>query len=331
MLQHPLAHRVHWSHAFLHVSHLLLPGSDRDRSLASYPVWRGEAFDADSFSTGKAACRCPRGEKSTAAASKPAPATPAAPEKVKIYWTDELMHKEVKYYNPEYAGDGQFQIENGEPVAVVLANTKVTNLKALEGKKLMALDLSGTAVSDLSPLKGMPLVELYLERTKVVDLYPLKGMPIKKLYLSGTPVRDIAPLQGMPLTDLNAIDTQIVDISPLAKSPIAMLWLTNCPVESIAPLHSIPLVSVTLKGTKVRDLTPLSGTQLQRLHIAETPVEDLSPLKDIPLTRLVFTPANIKQGLDVAKALPLAQIGTRFEEDGNDLLPPAQFWAGQGK
>jgi Leucine-rich repeat (LRR) protein len=156
-------------------------------------------------------------------------------------------------------------------------------------------------------------------------------MPIKKLYLSGTPVRDIAPLQGMPLTDFNAIDTQIVDISPLAKSPIAMLWLTNCPVESIAPLHTIPLVSVTLKGTKVRDLTPLSGTQLQRLHIAETPVEDLSPLKGIPLTRLVFTPANIKQGLDVAKALPLAQIGTRFEEDGNDLLPPAQFWAGQGK
>jgi hypothetical protein len=135
----------------------------------------------------------------------------------------------------------------------------------------------------------------------------------------------------MPLVEFNAVDSKIADISPLAKSPITMMWLTNCPVESITALHTIPLVSVTLKGTKVKDLSPLSGTQLQRLHIAETPVEDLSPLKGVPLTRLVFTPANIKQGLDVAKAIPLAQIGTRFEEDGNDLLPPAQFWATQPK
>ena len=65
---------------------------------------------------------------------------------------------------------------------------------------------------------------------------------------------------------------------------------------------------------------------LQRLHIAETPVTDLSPLKGMKLTRLVFTPANITAGIEVAKSLPLQEIGTRFDDGGKDLVPPASFW-----
>jgi len=147
--------------------------------------------------------------------------------------------------------------------------------------------------------------------------------------MSGTPVKDLSPLAGMPLVELNLVGTQVTDLSPLAQSQTQMLWLTGSPVENIAALHSVPLISLTLHRTKVRDLSPLGGTALQRLHIAETPVTDLSPLKGVPLTRLVFTPANIKAGLDVARALPLQEIGTRFDDDGKDLQAPEVFWATQ--
>jgi Leucine-rich repeat (LRR) protein len=110
-----------------------------------------------------------------------------------------------------------------------------------------------------------------------------------------------------------------------------MLWLTGTPVENIAPLKAVPLVSLTLHKTRVVDLSPLSGTALQRLHIGETPVSDLTPLKGLNLTRLVFTPANIKTGLEVAKGLPLQEIGTQFDENGKDLMPPQAFWAQLGK
>ena len=96
-------------------------------------------------------------------------------------------------------------------------------------------------------------------------------------------------------------------------------------------LAEVPLVSLTLQRTKVKDLSPLTKTQLRRLHITETPVEDLSPLKGMALTRLVFTPANIKKGLEVAKELPLQEIGTRFDEEAKDLAPPAVFWEKLGK
>jgi len=279
-------------------------------------------------------------DKPTPTMPAPAPApgaasTPAAPAKVQaapvrqIFWTDELLHTEIKHYNPAYEGGAQFQIDNGKPMIVVLAGQKVDNLRCLEGIPLVAVDLSDTGVGDLSPLKGAPLVEVGLERTKVTNLSPLKGAPIEKLYMSGTPVKDLSPLAGMPLVELNLVGTQVTDLSPLAQSKTQMLWLTDCPVANIAALHSLPLVSLTLHRTQVTDLSSLNGTSLQRLHIAETPVTDLSPLKGVPLTRLVFTPSKIKAGLDVARALPVEEIGTRFDDDGKDLQPPAAFWATQ--
>lgn len=253
--------------------------------------------------------------------------TPVTSPKMKVFWTEELLHKEIRFYNPSYEGNAQFQIENGEPYAVSLVGTKVENLKALQGRPIKALDLSDTTITDLSSLKGMPLVELYLERSKVQDLSPLRGLPIQKLYLSSTQVSDISALDGMPLVEFNAVDARIVNLSPLRHSPITMLWLTGCPVVDVSPLHDMPLVSVTLLRTKVKDLSPFAGTKLQRLHIGETPVEDLTPLKDVPLTRLVFTPANIKAGMDVARALPLKEIGTQFDDAGRDLAAPDVFWA----
>jgi Leucine-rich repeat (LRR) protein len=270
----------------------------------------------------------------SAAASSPAPPAPASAPAVpktdapkKFHWTDQLLHVEIKFHNPDYEGDGQFEIEDGEPVAIDLRGRKVERVPFLSKlTKLMGLDLSETKVTDLRPLKGLQLVQLFLENTSVVDLSPLRGMPLQNLALSNTPVRDISALQGMPLVELRAVSTQIGDLSALAQCPIQNLWLTDSPVEGIAALKGKPLVTLTLHRTKVRDLTPLSGSSLQRLHIGETPVEDLSPLKGLGLTRLVFTPANIKAGLDVARALPIQEIGTKFDDEGKDLVSPDLFW-----
>lgn len=260
-------------------------------------------------------------------AQPPAAAAPKTDAPTKFHWTDQLLHVEIKFHNADYEGDGQFEIENGEPVAIDLRGRKVERVPFLAKlTKLMGLDLSETKVTDLRPLKGLQLVQLFLEDTSVVDLSPLRGIPLQNLALSHTPVRDISALQGMPLVELRAVSTQIGDLSALAQCPIQNLWLTDSPVEGIAALKSMPLVTLTLHRTKVKDLTPLAGSPIQRLHIGETPVEDLSPLKGLGLTRLVFTPANIKAGLDVARALPLQEIGTKFDDEGKDLVSPDLFW-----
>ncbi len=268
-----------------------------------------------------------------AAKSEPAPAhVPppllARPPESKTRWTEPLLHTEIKRHNPAYEGAGQFNLDDGQVVAVVVKEAKVTNLAFLEKlRDVQALDLSSNAITDLSPLKGLKLMELYLEDTQVQDLAALRGMPLQKLYLSHSPVRDISALAGMQLDEFNAVETKIADLTPLAQSTIRMFWLTGSPVESITALRTVRMESLTLHRTKVKDLSPLSGTALKRLHIGDTPVEDLTPLKNMPaLTRLVFTPANIKAGLDAAKALPLQEIGTRFDDQAKDLAPPDIFW-----
>lgn len=262
------------------------------------------------------------------AAPSPPPAVPAAAEAPKkFHWTDQLLHVEIKFHNPNYEGDAQFEIEDGDPVAMDLRGKKVERIPFMAKlTKLMGLDISETQISDLKPLKGLQLRQLFLEKTPVVDLTPLRGMPLQNLALSDTPVSDLSGLEGAPLVELRAVNTRIGDLAPLAKCPIQNLWLTGSPVEGIAALKGMPLVTLTLHRTKVKDLSPLAGSSLQRLHIGETPVEDLSPMKGLSLTRLVFTPANIKTGLDVAKTLPLQEIGTKFDDEGKDLTAPDAFW-----
>jgi len=280
------------------------------------------------------------GEKTPPAVAAPvsAPKPPAAALPVgiakpqeqaakKTFWSAEMLHTEIKYHNPGYDGTGEFSMEGGQPIAISLRGAKITNLEFLTNLSPLALDLSGTPIKDIRPVKGMKLIEMYLEDSPVTDLSPLRGMPLEKLYLSRTPVSDLSALSGAPLVELNLVDTKVSDLSPLSKSPIQMLWLTGAPVVSIAPLKGVPMVSLTLHRTQVVDLSPLMGSYLQRLHIGETPVSDLSPLKGLSLTRLVFTPANIKAGLDTAKSLPLQEIGTKFDEESKDLMPPAAFWA----
>ena len=92
-----------------------------------------------------------------------------------------MLHTEIKYHNPDYQGDGQFQIQNGKPIAIGLRGTPVKNLRFLEKIELLALDLSDTPAQDLGPLRGQKLVELYLEDSQAIDLTAIRGEIHKRM------------------------------------------------------------------------------------------------------------------------------------------------------
>jgi Leucine-rich repeat (LRR) protein len=237
--------------------------------------------------------------------------------------TPRQLHTQIKLFNPDYNGKGQFWIQQGQVRAAQLAGTGIGDLSPLKGLRLGALDLRVNPLSDLGPLANMPLVELYLEQTRVADLSALRGIALKVLYLSNTAVADLSPLSGMPLEKLNLLGTRVTDITPLKNMPLKMLWLNETPVTDISPLSGTPLMSLTLHRSRVADLRPLSHMALQRLHIGDTPVEDLTPLANLALRRLIFTPANISRGLEAVREMTsLSEIGTTFE----NRVPADQFW-----
>ena len=237
--------------------------------------------------------------------------------------TPRQLHTQIKFFNPDYNGKGQFWIQQGQVRAAQLAGTGIDDLTPLKGLPLGALDLRVNPLRDLGPLENMPLVELYLEQTRVADLSALKGIPLKVLYLSNTAVADLSPLSGMPLEKLNLLGTRVTDITPLKNMPLKMLWLNETSVADVSPLSGTPLMSLTLHRSQVADLRPLSQMALKRLHIGDTPVEDLTPLANLALRRLIFTPGNISRGLEAVRGMTsLREIGTTFE----NRMPAEQFW-----
>lgn len=236
----------------------------------------------------------------------------------------EILHQRLKLKNPDYQGQAQFALDPLVGLVGDFNSSKISDLSPLAGIPFGALDLRGQRVSDLQPLKGMPLKLLGIEDSLVADLTPLKGMRLEKLYVNNTPVSDLGPLRGMPLNELMLVGTKVKDLKPLHGSPLQMLWLNNTQVFDISPLAGCPIRSLTLERTKVVDLKPLSKmTSLKRLHIGETPVSDISPLKTLQLERLIFTPKNIRKGLDVVRDMKtLTEIGTTLEK----RMPPEQFW-----
>lgn len=236
----------------------------------------------------------------------------------------ELVHTRLRSKNPEYQNQAQFAVDPSLGLVGDLSAGGVHDLSPLQGIPFRALDLKGARVSDLTPLKGMPLVLLGLEDTDVADLSPLATMKLEKLYLSNTAVSDLRPLSGMPLKELMLVETGVKDLRPLRRAPIQMLWLNGTPVSDISPLSQCPLISLTLEGTNVTDLRPLAKMQtLQRLHLGQTGVSDLTPLRDLRLSRLIFSPANIKSGLEgVREMKTLTELGTTLD----NRMPPQQFW-----
>jgi hypothetical protein len=237
----------------------------------------------------------------------------------------ELLQSRLRQDNPGYQKGAEFAINPQFGLVGQINLDSVTNIAALHCGPFAALDLRGTPIKDISPLAGVPLVMLGLEDTQVTDLSPLHGGKLTKLYLNNAPITDIGPLAGLPLDELMLVNNKVFNLKPLAGMPLKMLWLNNNPVSDITPLVKCPLMSLTLEGTQVKDISPLAGhPTLKRLHIGNTPVADLTPLKGMKLQRLIFTPGNITNGLDVVRSMTsLREIGTSFE----NRMAPDKFWA----
>ena len=263
-------------------------------------------------------------------ASQPA-AGQAQPGPVAVLSAEQIMadpnilHQRLKVRNPGYNGQARFVSVPSLGLVGDFTGSKISDLSPLTGIPFNALDFRGQPISDLRPLQGMPLKLLGMEDTKVADLTQLKGMKLEKLYMNNAPINDLGPLAGMPLKELMLVGTKVKNLNALKGTPLQSLWLNGTPVRDISPLAGCPLVSLTLEGTKVADLRPLSKmTSLKRLHIGQTPVSDLTPLRDMKLDRLVFTPGNIKKGLDdVRNMKTLVEIGTTLEM----LMPADDFWS----
>ena len=231
--------------------------------------------------------------------------------------------------NSQYLGQGKFHQENGQIIAAEFPNCGLKDLSPLRGLQLQALDLSGNPVRELRHLRGMPLVRLYLEFTLVESLVELADAQLVELRLNGSPVQKLDGLEGQPLENLYAVGTQINDVKALSTSNLKQLWLTESPVSDLSPLSGLSLVSLTIHRTLVADLDFVRKLPLiQRLHIGETLISDLTPLRGLNLTRLVFTPDRIDKGIAVVKGLSnLKEIGTKFDDQGKDLMPTDAFWA----
>jgi len=235
------------------------------------------------------------------------------------------LHQRLKAKNPGYNGRAQF---GKDPVLGLVGDfngSRISDFSPLAGIPFGTLDLRGQGITSIEPLKGMSLKLLGIEDTRVADLTPLTGMKLEKLYLNNTPVTDLKPLEGMPLNELMLAGSKVKDLKPLRGTPLQALWLNNTLVRDISPLAGCPLISLTLEGTPVADLKPLAKmTTLKRLHIAKTGVSDLTPLKSLKLQRLIFTPENIRKGMDVARNMKtLTEVGTTLET----RMPPEQFWS----
>jgi len=249
-----------------------------------------------------------------------------APSDPSSGWTIELFHQAIKEKNPQYKGNAQCNIEEGEVTIADLSPADITDFSFLQSmKKLQILDLRGLPIEDLGILKDLPLTILGLEDTNVRDISPLAGMKLERLYLNNTRVKDISPLVGMPLVMLNIFGTAVEDVKPLSTlKDLESLWLNHTPVSDISPLSTCPLISLTIEGTQVSDLRPLAEiTSLVRLHIGDTPVSDLTPLEGLKLTRLIFAPDRINTGVDTIRDMStITELGTTFE----NRMPPQAFW-----
>ena len=171
--------------------------------------------------------------------------------------------------------------------------------------KVVKVMLYGPKISDITPLKDLPLRTLNLPSTMVTDISVLKGMPLKFLYLKGSSVTDLSALKGMPLVSLGLQDTKVSDITPLRGLRLAGLYLDGTAVADIRPLQGMPLTALGISGTKVTALEPLAG---------------------MPLEKLLFTPENIKTGMDVIRDMQSLQVLANNDEEWRKHQTAADFW-----
>ena len=235
-------------------------------------------------------------------------------------------------------GGGLTDLSSLEGLSLVTLSclrTRVTDLSPLKGMRLRFFHWGCRGYSDLpplkghpkvlSPLKGMPLKDLFMDCTPVGDLSPLRGMRMTVLMIGGSKeLRDLHGVEGMPLTRLDCWFTEVDSLEPLRGMRLKSLFGGTSRLSDLGPLAGMPLVSLSCGQTRVSDLTPLRGMPLKALYLSETPnLTDLAPLEGLELERLIFTPKNIKSGIEVVRRMKsLTGIGDLQQR----LLDPAAFW-----
>ncbi len=195
----------------------------------------------------------------------------------------DAVKKKLIEFNPGYGGEGNWRITNGEVTGLVVTSSRLFNLAPL-----LALQNFGTLV--LSAEGGRP------------DLAKVAPLKLKYLDCHHANLTDLAPLRGRPLINLSVHNNRITDL---------------------APLRGMPLESLSCQNNPLSDLMPLRGIGLERLNIEDTDVSDLTPLAGMPLKSLIFTPAKIKQGIEIIRRMNhLGEIGVHPDR----MYRPKMFW-----
>jgi hypothetical protein len=86
----------------------------------------------------------------------------------------------------------------------------------------------------------------------------------------------------------------------------------------------MPLRSLSLaRSRQVRDLAAVKGMPLLLLHINGTQVHDLRPLEGMKLQQMIFTPRNIRRGMEVLRTMKSLKL---IDTDWPPNAKPAEFW-----
>ncbi len=138
-------------------------------------------------------------------------------------------------------------------------NYNLTDISALEGKKIKVLNLSNTKIGDISVLKGMPLEGLDIMNCGVSDISPLEGMPLKTLDISYNNISDISVLADMELTSLKMSYNNITSIASIKDSKLVES-LGNFASTDIA--HNVAYFSDDSLSNVIKDIELAAGNKI---------------------------------------------------------------------
>ena len=140
--------------------------------------------------------------------------------------------------------DGCWQIEDFTPLKGLpleyldVSSTKVRDLGILEGMALRTLMIHNSAVISLSALEGLPLTHLVGIRPDIKDLSPLATLPLKSLDMPGY-IGDLSALADTSLEALNLFDATVPTLEPLRGLPLKRLIIQHVDVKDsdLSPLY----------------------------------------------------------------------------------------------
>lgn len=249
--------------------------------------------------------------------------------------------------------------------ALLLDDTKVSDLEFLEGCRVNSLSISGTPVESLESIAGIALVRLFAGRTKIKDISPLPKLSktLRFLDLQEIPCKDFSPLKGLELDVLDASGTAFDDMKLLGATSLQVLKLrkslvsriafvpgfrasnldlSSTRIESVEALAGLPIHHLKINGTRVKDLSPLAYNVMYSLQAADTPITSIAPLRNMPLSMLNILHTRVRD-LTPLETTPLQEIRfspgritkgidvlrskASIQQIGEEeLMSPEEFW-----